>query len=75
MNLDHKKIEHIKRLKKLGWTFILLGLFCSIVIYFLPNDQTNYWLSHDGKQGFYVISILFGFLGIYCLKAIKDFQP
>ena len=54
----------------MGWTFIVLAAITCAIVYLLPNNQTNYWLSHDGKQGFYVLSAFLAFLGLYCLGAI-----
>lgn len=62
--------EQLSRLKRMGCTFIAFAIFVSGLTYFLPYDEKNYWLSFDGKQGFYVLSALFFFLGLYCLGAI-----
>jgi hypothetical protein len=54
----------------MGWAFVGLALTVTGITYFLPNNEAIYWLSADGKQGFYVLSAFFFFLGLYCLGAI-----
>lgn len=68
--MEKRLEEHRSRLKKMGWTFIAFAIVVSGITYLIPNNETIYWLSHDGKQGFYVLSSLFFFLGFYCLGAI-----
>ena len=66
----NSKFELTKGLKRMGWTFIALGALTSAIIFFMPSISTNYWLSPEGKQGFYVLSGFLVFLGLYCLGAI-----
>lgn len=70
MSLEKRVQEQISRLRKMGWTLLGLAVLSSGITYFLPHDETNYWLSYDGKQGMYVLSAFFFFLGLYCLGAI-----
>jgi Na+/proline symporter len=70
MSLERQRREQIDRLRKMGWTFLGLAAFISGVVYFLPRNETIYWLSANGKEGFYVLSAFFVFLGLYCLGAI-----
>lgn len=62
--------EQSHRLKQMGCVFLLLAAIVVITTYFLPNHEGNYWLSANGKKGFYVLSGFFVFLGFYCLGAI-----
>ena len=62
--------QEILRLKKMGWAFLILAIVTTGTAYALPDNQSIYWLSADGKQGFYVLSAFFAFLGFYCLGAI-----
>lgn len=61
--------QEILQLKKAGWGFLIMACLCTLVVFFLPEDPSNYWLSHEGKLGFYVLSSLFAFFGFYCLGA------
>lgn len=70
MKTQHHEKEQLDRLRIMGWTFLGLAATASLITYLLPSDESNYWLSIDGKQGFYVLSGLFVFLGLYCLGAI-----
>lgn len=62
--------EQLSRLRKMGWAFLGLAAAASVTAYFLPHNESNYWLSSSGKEGFYVLSLLFVLLGLYCLGAI-----
>jgi predicted MFS family arabinose efflux permease len=66
----HEKRQQAQQLKKMGWTFIVMAALVVAVTYLLPELESNYWLSASGKKGFYVLSALFAFLGLYCLGAI-----
>jgi hypothetical protein len=70
MSLEKRVLEQTLRLKRMGWAFLFLAALCSGVTYFLPDDEAIYWLSATGKEGIYVLSTLFVFLGFYCLGAI-----
>lgn len=70
MSLEKRVQEQQIRLRKMGWSLLSLATLCSAIVYYLPQDETNYWLSSTGKQGFYVLSLFFIFLGLYCLGAI-----
>ena len=70
MSLEQLRKAHLFRLKKMGISLIGLAVCFSLLAYFLPTDETNYWLSSDNKEGVYVLSTFFCFLGIYCLGAI-----
>ena len=65
-----KEKEQVKRLKTMGLFFILFGLVCSGITFFLPHDETLYLLSSAGKEGTYVLSSFFFFLGFYCWGAV-----
>lgn len=70
MRLSTPRIQQeIQQLKKAGRGFIIMAIFCSLTVFLLPEDPSNYWLSSDGKLGFYVLSSLFAFFGFYCLGA------
>lgn len=71
MGLEKQEQEQLVRLKKMGWTFLTLAAVVVLMTYCLPNDELNYWLSREGKRGFYVLSGLFVFFGCYCLGAIR----
>jgi hypothetical protein len=62
-------MQQLNRLKRMGWTFLGLAA-ATAAVYFLPNDESNYWLSSSGKEGFYIFSAFFVSLGLYCLGAI-----
>ncbi|MFI0435395.1 MAG: hypothetical protein ACH350_06690 [Parachlamydiaceae bacterium] len=68
--MKHRIEAQLTRLKRMGSTLIAFAIATSFIIYFLPNSEANYWLSKEGKQGFYVLSAFFFFLGFYCLGAI-----
>lgn len=70
MSFEVQNKQQQTDLKKMGWCLILFALFVSTIAYFLPSEQTVYWLSSTGKQGFYVLSGLFVFLGLYCFGAV-----
>jgi len=70
MHLPKHLQEHLAQLKKMGFILIGLALFFSLTAYFLPTDETLFWLTKTSKKGVYVISIFFCFLGLYCLGAI-----
>jgi hypothetical protein len=70
MSFEKYTREHIRRLRTMGLVFILLGTLCSATTYYLPLNETTYWLSREGKEGFYVLSAFFCFLGLYCLGSI-----
>ncbi len=65
-----EKADELKRIKKMGLVFLGMAAAGAAAAYFLPADETNYWLSASGKEGFYVLSSLFFFLGLYCLGSI-----
>ncbi len=70
IGLEKRVKEQLNRLKKMGWILIGLAATFSGSAYILPHDETSYWLSSAGKEGFYVLSTFFFFLGLYCLGAI-----
>jgi hypothetical protein len=70
MNLEKRLQEQLHRLKKMGWTLLGLAAVFSGITYFLPHHENIYWLSTEGKEGCYVLSALFIFLGFYCLGAV-----
>lgn len=70
MNIKNRVQEQVTRLKKMGGTFLALAALFAGTTYFLPADQTTYWLSVEGKEGFYVLSTFFVFLGLYCFGAV-----
>lgn len=70
MSLDKRIQEQTHRLKTMGWTLLGLAAFFSGLAELLPHDESIYWLSDNGKEGIYVLSALFVFLGFYCLGAI-----
>ena len=70
MSLEKRVQEQTARLRKMGWSLLTMAVLCSGTTYFLPNDETTYWLSSTGKEGMYVLSAFFVFLGFYCLGAI-----
>lgn len=70
MNLEQRMQEEVARLKRMGWCLLGLAALTIGTTYFLPTDENNYWVSSEGKQGFYVLSVLFIFLGLYCLGAV-----
>lgn len=70
MSFEKRVQEQQTRLRTMGWSLLSLAALCSSITYYLPYDETNYWLSSTGKQGFYVLSLFFIFLGLYCLGAL-----
>lgn len=70
MDFKKRKEEESANLKSMGICLIATALLIGLVVYFLPLDPSNYWLSEDGKQGFYALCSLFFFFGLYCLGAI-----
>lgn len=70
MTLEKRIQEELSRLKKMGWVFLIIAIVVSLGTYLLPDNQSIYWLSTDGKKGFYVLSAFFIFLGFYCWGAI-----
>lgn len=70
MNFKRITEARLKRFAIMGWFMILFAAVCSFSAYFSPSNESNYWLSREGKEGFYVLSLLFVFLGCYCLGAI-----
>ncbi len=70
MTINERTREEIIRLKKMGWAFLILAIVTTAVAFALPVNETNYWLSSDGKKGFYVLSAFFAFLGLFCLGSI-----
>lgn len=71
MDFEKQHREHQSRLKKMAIAFLSLPFFVISVTYFLPNDESSYWFSKTGKEGFYVLSSFLIFLGIYCLGSIN----
>lgn len=67
---EHRAREHLSRLRTMGIGFIILAIVFSLTVYILPTDESNYWLSSINKEGVYVISAFFAFLGLYCLGAL-----
>jgi len=63
-------VAHLARLKRMGIVLIALAFFFSLGVYLLPTDESNYWFSSNNKEGVYVLSAFFCFLGFYCLGAI-----
>ncbi len=70
MSLEKRVQEQLSRLKKTGWAFLILATVFSGTAFLLPTNEMNYWLSSNGKEGFYVLSAFFVFLGLYCFGAI-----
>lgn len=70
MTLQKRVQEQLNRLKKMGWAFLIIAITASAAAYFLPDNPSNYWLSANGKKGFYVLSTFFAFLGFYCWGAV-----
>lgn len=70
MTIEKRVKEEISRLKKMGYTLLGLASFVILLTYLSPLDETNYWFSRNGKDGFYILSSLFIFLGLYCLGAV-----
>lgn len=70
MDIEKRLREESGRLRKMGWNFLGLATLFSTIAYFSPDDETSYWLSVDGKEGFYVLSAFLVFLGFYCFGAI-----
>ncbi len=70
MQPEKRMQEQAGRLKFMGWIFIGLALFCSTCAYFIPTNEAIFLLSSRNKEGVYVLSGFFFFLGLYCLGAI-----
>lgn len=68
--IHERSKEELRRLRKMGWAFLILAIATSGASYASPDNESIYWLSSDGKEGFYVLSAFFAFLGLYCLGAI-----
>lgn len=74
MTFENRRLrtkEEAGRLKAMGWTLIGIALITTGAVFFLPGDESTYWLSTDGKNGFYTLSLLFAFLGVFCLGAVS----
>jgi uncharacterized membrane protein YkgB len=70
MTLRKRHQEQTTRLQVMGWTLIGFAFICSACAYFIPTDETIFWLSSANKEGIYALSGFFTFLGFYCLGAI-----
>lgn len=62
--------EEHQRIRKMGWTFLILAAISIAIPYFTPTNESNYWLSTDGKEGFFALSGLFIALGLYSLGSV-----
>lgn len=61
-----------KRFRTMGLTFIVLAIFFGGGAYFFPTEpfNTSYewlYLTHEEKESFYMISLVFLAAGGYCL--------
>ncbi len=70
MSLEKRVKAQVNRLRKMAWSFLILAAVISGSVYLLPANETSYWLSIKGKEGFYILSSLFFFFGFYCFGAI-----
>ena len=70
MGLEKRVKEQVDRLRRMAWSFLILAAVISGSVYLLPTNEATYWLSINGKEGFYILSALFVFFGIYCFGAI-----
>jgi uncharacterized membrane protein len=59
----------VKRLKVMGWALISIAAVISLTAFLIPTSEMNFWISAKGKEGFYALSGLFAFFGLYCLGA------
>ncbi len=64
-----ERAKQLVQLKKMGFTLFFLAFCFGLINYFLPNDETNYWLSSSGKEGTYTLCALSAFFGLYCFGA------
>lgn len=62
--------EEHHRIRRMGWTFLILAVVSIAIAYLTPTDDTNYWLSTKGKEGFFALSGLFIALGLYSLGSV-----
>ncbi|CUI17497.1 putative membrane protein [Candidatus Protochlamydia naegleriophila] len=69
MDPEKRLKEQVKRLKTMGLALLGLAISFSLLAYFIPTNETLYWLSSRNKEGVYAISGFLAFLGIYCLGA------
>ncbi len=69
MEPEKRLKEQTKRLKMMGYTLLGLAIFFSLLIFFIPTNESIYWLSSRNKEGVYVLSGFLAFLGVYCLGA------
>ena len=68
--MNKRIAEQIAQLKRMGWSLIIMATTVTIINALLPHQEDSYWLSNEGKQGFYTLSGLFFFLGLYCFGAL-----
>jgi|GEM_PF-3899480 len=66
MKLEKQTKEHFMRVKRMGTILFSLAFFFSLLAYLLPTDESVFWLSTSNKEGVYVLSAFFCFLGLYC---------
>lgn len=69
-----KQIDKQRRIKFLGWSFLLVALAFGIFAYLTATDTIREYLMVDGdeQEGYYMLSGLLAVMGLFCLNSIKN---
>jgi uncharacterized membrane protein len=63
--------ERMRRLKVVGWLLMILALLASVFAYATDMEffQESLYLSAEEREGYYMMSVVFAVMGIFCLNA------
>lgn len=73
-NWEKRQLQKRKRIKLLGWTFLLLALGFSCFAYFAQTDFVREYVAINAteQEAYYMLSLVISFMGIFCLNSIKN---
>lgn len=73
-NWERRQRQKKRRIKLLGWTFLLMALASSTFAYCSQTEWIRQYISvtPTEQEAFYMMSLVISFMGIFCLNAIKN---
>ncbi|CRX38549.1 hypothetical protein [Estrella lausannensis] len=69
--LEKKQIEKAKRLRYLGWLFFVISMLSAVMAYSADFESVRDYipLSPTEQEGYFMMSIVMGVLGMFCFKS------
>lgn len=70
-SLGKKQFEKVRRLRYLGWLFFVIAMLSALMAYSADYEYVREFipLSSTEQEGYFMMSIVMGVLGMFCFKS------